>query len=275
MPLVREWGWSARREAGWLREHVNRGYEVTFATEGEFTWEIVSGPRLRLTGGHVCLTQPDLAHCGAQELMTPGTLFYLVVAPRARGARRHTPFEPDQLARIDRALSQAGNAVTRADPYLPALFESLRRAFADLDARRDETLLLPWTRALVCQILLATVRSFRAPAPEPSSPPVRRAIRFLEAHLAEELPMARLAAEAGLNRSRFYETFRQETGLTPADFLQRRRCARAAQLLRETDQPVTAIALDCGFRTSQYFARCFRKYAGLAPSAFRSRSRAS
>ena len=42
-------------------------------------------------------------------------------------------------------------------------------------------------------------------------------------------------------------------------------------LLEETDLPVSEIADDCGFEDPNYFARCFRKHAGCAPSAFRNR----
>ncbi len=273
MPLLQEWGWTVRREAGFLREHVNPGFEITFATEGEFVWEVIGGPRLRLTGGHVCVTGRDVPHRGAQDLFSPGTLFYLVLDPRADGATRHTPFDAETLVDLDGRLAQASNRVVRAHPELPSLFDGLRCSLEAVTRGSRDPLLRPWTQLLICQILVAAVRSFAAPVPEPESAPIRRALAFMDDDLAAPLVIDRLAERVGLSRSRFYAAFRDATGLTPADYLQRRRCARAAELLRTTDQTVTAIAMRCGFNTGQYFARCFRKYAGVSPSTYRKGAR--
>ena len=43
----------------------------------------------------------------------------------------------------------------------------------------------------------------------------------------------------------------------------------AAQMLAETNQPVTEIALDCGFSSPGYFARQFRRITGKSPTAYR------
>jgi AraC-like DNA-binding protein len=49
----------------------------------------------------------------------------------------------------------------------------------------------------------------------------------------------------------------------------RRRIYRAKYLLREPDRPITAIALDLGFSSSQYFATVFKKLVGLTPGEYR------
>jgi AraC-like DNA-binding protein len=51
------------------------------------------------------------------------------------------------------------------------------------------------------------------------------------------------------------------------------RIQRAQSALASTDEPVTSIALRCGFSTSQYFSNVFRKQFGLTPSKFRKRER--
>jgi transcriptional regulator GlxA family with amidase domain len=45
--------------------------------------------------------------------------------------------------------------------------------------------------------------------------------------------------------------------------------AAAAMLRSEPDLPITAIAFCCGFQSSQYFARAFRKRFGLSPGEAR------
>lgn len=142
-------------------------------------------------------------------------------------------------------------------------------AGAPLDPEREEDWLRPWTRCLLSQILVATLRSYEEPTPNPAPPAIQRACRILEACFAEPVEMSRLARQVGMARSAFYAAFRDATGLTPVDYLNRVRCRRASALLAGTDRSVTEIALACGFSTSQYFARCYRKYMAMTPSQYR------
>jgi transcriptional regulator GlxA family with amidase domain len=70
-----------------------------------------------------------------------------------------------------------------------------------------------------------------------------------------------------------FQLFKQNTGLTPNDYLQRLRIAKARELLTTTSQSVTEIAFAAGFASSQYFSRVFRKYTGQMPSEYRRRHR--
>ena len=47
------------------------------------------------------------------------------------------------------------------------------------------------------------------------------------------------------------------------------RIQAAAERLLKTDDQISEIALDCGFRDSNYFSRQFRKRYGVSPRAFR------
>ncbi|MCK6491308.1 MAG: helix-turn-helix domain-containing protein, partial [Planctomycetes bacterium] len=49
----------------------------------------------------------------------------------------------------------------------------------------------------------------------------------------------------------------------------RRQISAAKHLLRGGAQEVTAVALACGFPSSQHFATRFRQATGLTPSAYR------
>ena len=65
--------------------------------------------------------------------------------------------------------------------------------------------------------------------------------------LAEELPLERLADQAGMSLRTFLRRFREATGTTPAEWLVGERLALARDLLETTDLPVERIATECGF----------------------------
>ncbi len=104
---------------------------------------------------------------------------------------------------------------------------------------------------------------------------LRRVTDHLEAHLAEEITVARLAREAGLSEFHFSRRFKQTTGFSPFQYLLRLRLARARQLLRETDLSIIEVGLESGFPNPSYFARLFRREVGVTPSGYRGPERSS
>jgi AraC-like DNA-binding protein len=77
-----------------------------------------------------------------------------------------------------------------------------------------------------------------------------------------------------LSTSRFFQEFKTATGMTPKDYLLRLRVEEAARQLRKAPtRPVTCIAHELGFSSSQYFATVFRRYLGVSPGEHRAQGR--
>jgi YesN/AraC family two-component response regulator len=99
---------------------------------------------------------------------------------------------------------------------------------------------------------------------------VQRAVRFINDNYRTDIRLGNAAREAGMSRSHFSRVFRKVMGLSYQDYLNRRRIAKARNLLRTTPQTVTEIALSLGFADSTGFGRIFKKLTGYTPSACRS-----
>jgi AraC family transcriptional regulator len=87
--------------------------------------------------------------------------------------------------------------------------------------------------------------------------------------LAEPLPLADLAAVAGLSVSQFTRRFRAATGLAPHRFLVRLRVDAACRLLRSGSLPIAEIAAGCGFSHQEHLTRVLRAQLGTTPAALR------
>ncbi|MEW6187085.1 MAG: GyrI-like domain-containing protein [Thermodesulfobacteriota bacterium] len=99
---------------------------------------------------------------------------------------------------------------------------------------------------------------------------LNRAIDYIQDHYSEDLNLTGLAGIACFSKYHFHRLFRELTGETVTEFLRRIRLEKAAvKLILETDKDITEIALDCGFSSSQNFARSFKKYSGITPSSLR------
>ncbi|MNR53209.1 Melibiose operon regulatory protein [compost metagenome] len=61
--------------------------------------------------------------------------------------------------------------------------------------------------------------------------------------------------------------------LTPRQMIHKARLEEASRLLLETEQPITEIALRCGYTDHSAFSRQFRALTGLSPSQYRDSQR--
>jgi AraC-like DNA-binding protein len=92
---------------------------------------------------------------------------------------------------------------------------------------------------------------------------------YIDAHLADLIPLERLASIAGTTTWHFCRLFRAETGVSSVEYVNRCRVERAEQLLRETSRSVSDIASECGIPDANYFSRLFREFRGISPREVR------
>jgi PAS domain S-box-containing protein len=98
---------------------------------------------------------------------------------------------------------------------------------------------------------------------------VARVVHFIQKNPGENLRVPELAAQAGLSAYQFEQRIRKLFYLTAGQLIQKTRMEAAAHRLRETNDPISAIALDCGYSDQSAFTRQFRQTIGLSPSEYR------
>lgn len=99
---------------------------------------------------------------------------------------------------------------------------------------------------------------------------VCQAMNFISRNLDRDLSLAEIAEAASFSMFHFHRIFKAVVGETVAGFTRRLRLELAAnRLLSKTHEDITAIAIDCGFSSSQNFAKAFRQHFGMTPSGYR------
>lgn len=88
-------------------------------------------------------------------------------------------------------------------------------------------------------------------------------------NLANELRVEDLAALCRLSTSQFHRSFKQSINMTPYAYILRERMRLACELLRETDLPLSHIALDCGMSDQSHLSNVFRRHIGATPFKWR------
>lgn len=96
-----------------------------------------------------------------------------------------------------------------------------------------------------------------------------RALEYVNKNYAEDITLDSLADYAGFSRYTLSRMFTRHTGNTFTQYLNTRRVSMAAELLSQSDLPVTQVALRVGFGSIATFNRVFRAIRGCTPSQFR------
>jgi transcriptional regulator GlxA family with amidase domain len=102
-----------------------------------------------------------------------------------------------------------------------------------------------------------------------TSPSIAEVQRWLSDHLDADLSVEALAGRAAMSPRNFARCFRNETGTTPAAYVEQVRIEAARRLLEATDLTVAAIARRIGIRHAETLHRSFRRRVGTTPELYR------
>lgn len=94
-------------------------------------------------------------------------------------------------------------------------------------------------------------------------------LSFIEEHVAESMRLQDLAVRMALAPVYFSNLFSGAMGVSPIQYLSRRRIARAKELLLISPLSIKEIAAKTGFEDPLYFSRVFQKQEGMSPLHYR------
>jgi AraC family transcriptional regulator len=97
----------------------------------------------------------------------------------------------------------------------------------------------------------------------------QRALTYIESNLDSKFGVEQLAALAALSKAHFSRAFRHALGLPPMKYVVTRRVERAKLMMTSTRQPLSDIALACGFSDQAHFSKLFRHCVGIPPGHWR------
>jgi transcriptional regulator GlxA family with amidase domain len=115
--------------------------------------------------------------------------------------------------------------------------------------------------------------SERLAMPTGVDPSLREVLDGVVAEPAADHRLAELARRASLSERHFRRVFHEQTGTTPARFVERVRVEAARELLERTATPVDAVATGCGFGSPETMRRAFLRGVGVGPADYRARFR--
>ena len=148
----------------------------------------------------------------------------------------------------------------------------LDRTSSDYAVRIEQVHTLEAIPQLISEMFRGYCRLVRKHSMQDYSPPVQKAILFIDANLADNLSLRTLAEALNVSSSYLSSLFRKETGVTLTDHINQRRIRHAMHLLKTTRLQIQTIAQHCGIVDVQYFSKVFKRIAGMSPKQYRNAS---
>jgi AraC-like DNA-binding protein len=95
------------------------------------------------------------------------------------------------------------------------------------------------------------------------------AFKFIDNNLDKNLKLDDIAANVFLSPHHFSKVFKEKTGFTPMDYINKKRIEVSEELLKSTEMSISDIAARVGIFDANYFTKIFKKSKACTPSEFR------
>ncbi len=93
--------------------------------------------------------------------------------------------------------------------------------------------------------------------------------QYMDENFDQGITVSEAASYVFLSQGYFTRAFRDDTGISPMNYLMKKRIEKACKLLQNNEIKVSAISLQSGFSSPQRFNVAFRKQMGMTPMEYR------
>lgn len=98
---------------------------------------------------------------------------------------------------------------------------------------------------------------------------IQEILVFIQENLHNDIKIEQLAQISCLSKDHFTRIFKSIFGVSPCEFIIRKRIEKSQFLLLTTDLPMNRIIDETNFKNAPYFSRMFKKYTSLTPGVYR------
>lgn len=100
-------------------------------------------------------------------------------------------------------------------------------------------------------------------------PRLKQAIDYMDSAFLSNPPLDQVASQSHMVANSFHRFFKRSMGVTPFQYMERKRLDEARRLLGDGRLSVKEVGELCGYDNPLYFSRVFSHHFGTPPSAFR------
>ena len=222
------------------------------------------------------ITTPNVLHCYKRDDAFLNTRCEVVVIQFPKELPSWGIFDTDQLRDIRNMLCQPAPGLKFSEETAEAVRERLLR-LPTVEGFEGVQLFLDILHELACadrtQVELIGVQS--SDSSFPHSRRINRIVQFVEKNYNRKISLEDVGEQVGMSASSVSRFFKKRTRHNFWDYLNGFRIDRAAQMMIETEHPISEISYACGFNNISNFNRVFRERIGTTPSDYRNKFKES
>ncbi len=239
-----------------LKQHQHSFFEMHFILSGSFIYETSNSGPMRIDENHGILVYPEIPH----------------------KIRSHSPkFIKLTLAFLPSPYSLFHTGADAA-AYPFALSEKMNACIQEIFTESDEKNIFSMTiiSHRILDILYefcrgTAMRSAAAPLPEETRADIKIAIarQYIDDNRGVLLTCAEVAEQCHFNVKYLSRVFKTQTGVSLLDYIHSKKMKEAETLLLQTNDSLSEISMQLGFKNEYYFNSFFKRRSGLTPGTYR------
>jgi AraC-like DNA-binding protein len=247
-----------------FRPHSHPFYQIIFIISGCASF-LVSGERVCADRGYWVLFKPGQEH--RMEKVEDGVVKTLDIKFTI-GHRKIA----EQVMRLDTLL-------TSSDKYVPFLLDRIRA-----EGRRQNRFFKEISNSLLMEMLVIMVREYLPGGEvgdtpygmenaEPGSSIEKSIVEYVSKNYQGKITLDMLSASLGYNKNYLCQKFKNESGITINEFIQKYRIGKSKDLIKFSDYDLKTISDLTGFENIHHFSRIFKQIEGAAPGTYKKMER--
>ena len=245
---------SSRYEEDWPSiPHTHAFTELFYVSRGSGEF-LIENQRFSIARDDLVIINPHILHTETSQSAAPLSYYTVGVDGISFSFRDQKEFQIFNCRKINKDLLI----------YFHYLFQ-------ELDEKKEgyEEICRHTLSILIAQLRRITDSGFQlVPSFHPSKE-CAQIKRYLDSNYGEDINLDQLAALSHLNKYYLSHEFTRYYGISPINYLNRRRIEVCKNLLENTDHDISDIAHLAGFSSQSYLAQSFRKSCGMTAMEYR------
>lgn len=243
--------------------HYHEFCKVLLLVQGSGSY-FIDGQRYLLQSGDIVLIGSHSIHRPELDADTPYERIILYISPEY--LQRESTAECSLLSIFS---ADKGHVLRLKDSRKQKIFQMAQGLERDLEGEGFGREILSNTGMLRLLVEIGRNRERTAAfGPSPAMPKngrILEILRYIDAHLSEDLDAEALAKAFFISKYHMMRQFRRETGTTIHLYITQKRLIRAKELM-DGGMRATEACYQCGFRSYSSFTRAYNKHLGTTPT---------
>lgn len=262
----------SRFELGYVPWHWHNECEFAYVRRGALEVDYAGG-NVIVEAGESVFVASDQVHAMRSATSDACQMDNIVFSPDIVSGPLHSVFHTKYVVPVLQNKEIGAIALRKTDPDNACALEMLALAATTYtsDAFGSEMRL----RNILCEAWVCVAQTCSTPdsAVSQQTGYIKQLLSFVHANYAQPITLEDIAKSASVSPRTCGRAFRDQLGTTPMAYLRQYRVGKAAQMLLETDVPVTDVCYACGFSNPSHFTQTMKSAVGMAPALYRAQAR--